>query len=64
MGLHTCAQEAWAMWHSTIANHTNPAENLMLFCGVGVGYMNEKFPINSFNKIIRKADRFYTCSIG
>ena len=22
-------------------------ENIMLFCGVGVGYMNEKFPINS-----------------
>ena len=47
MGLHTCAQEAWAMWHSTVAKHVKPPENLMLFCGVGVGYMDESFPINS-----------------
>ncbi len=47
MGLHTCAQEAWAMWHSTVAKHVKPAENLMLFCGVGVGYMDHSAPINS-----------------
>ena len=41
MGLHTCAQEAWAMWHSTVAKHVKPPETLMLFCGVGVGYLDE-----------------------
>jgi nitroreductase len=48
LGLHTCAQEAWAMWHSTISKYVQPSENLMLFCGIGIGYKDETKPINSF----------------
>lgn len=46
-GLHSCAQEAWAIWHKTISETVNMPDDLMLFCGMGVGYMDETAPINS-----------------
>ena len=58
MGLDTCAQEAWAMWHSIIAKHVQPAENLMLFCGLGIGYIDATFPINSLRTDRVKVDDF------
>lgn len=45
-GLHTCAQEAWALWHGEIAAHIHPSDDLMLFCGVALGWMDEEAPIN------------------
>lgn len=45
-GLHTAAQEAWAIWHKTIAEFVNMPEELMLHCGMGLGYMDETAPIN------------------
>jgi len=45
-GLHTCAQEAWAQWHQTIADHLHPSEQWMLFCGICLGYMDQNAPIN------------------
>lgn len=45
-GLHTAAQEAWAIWHKTIAEFVNMPEELMLHCGMGLGYMDESAPIN------------------
>lgn len=46
-GLHCCAQEAWVQWHETVASHVNPPQEWMLFCGVGLGYMDHDAPINS-----------------
>lgn len=46
-GLHTCAQEAWAGWHSTVARHVGlPAEE-MVFCGLALGHMDEAHPVNA-----------------
>jgi len=45
-GLHSCAQEAWALWHKTIAEITQMPPELMLFCGMGLGYMDESAPVN------------------
>lgn len=45
-GLHTCAQEAWAQWHQTIADHLNLHPEWMLFGGIGLGYMDLNAPIN------------------
>lgn len=45
-GLHTCAQEAWALWHGEVAARINPPDDLMLFCGVALGWMDEDAPIN------------------
>jgi len=46
-GLHTAPQEAWALWHKTIGDFLEIPDNLMFFCGMGIGYMDEKAPINS-----------------
>jgi nitroreductase len=48
-GLHTCAQEAWALWHKTLADYLPlPAEH-MLFCGMALGYGDASAPINSLH---------------
>ena len=46
-GLHTCAQEAWAIWYKTVGEFLSIPEDLMLFCGMGLGHMDEKAPINT-----------------
>lgn len=46
-GLHTCPQEAWAIWHKTVGEFFSIPPELMLFCGMGVGYIDEAHPINS-----------------
>lgn len=45
-GLHTAPQEAWAIWPKTVAEFTGMPDELMLFCGMGLGYMDETAPIN------------------
>jgi nitroreductase len=46
-GLHTCPQEAWAVWHGTIREYLSIPDNEMVFCGMGVGYADNEAPINS-----------------
>lgn len=46
-GLHTCPQEAWSVWYKTVAEFFAAPEELMLFCGMGVGFMDESKPINT-----------------
>ena len=59
-GLHSCAQEAWAMWHSTVNQHLVVDSNLMLFCGMGIGYADENHPINSWRTDREAVDNFTT----
>ena len=47
-GLHTAPQEAWAVWYKTVCKFLNIPEELMLFCGMGIGYADEDDPINTF----------------
>lgn len=46
-GLHTCPQEAWAIWHKTLGEFLSIPPELMLFCGMGIGTMDETQPINT-----------------
>lgn len=46
-GLHTCPQEAWAVWHRIIREYLDVPENEMVFCGVAIGYADEAHPVNS-----------------
>jgi nitroreductase len=59
-GLHTCAQEAWAQWHQTIAQHLNPPNEWMLFCGIALGYMDHDDPINSLRTERASVDEITT----
>ncbi|MFL2801507.1 MAG: nitroreductase [Paracoccaceae bacterium] len=46
--LDTCAQESWASFHNLVNKHTKAPKNLMLFCGIAMGYMN---PASEINKL-------------
>jgi nitroreductase len=37
-GLHSCAQMAWSVYRRTVAEVLSPAENLILFCGMAIGF--------------------------
>ena len=45
-GLDTCPQEAWAQWPNTVAEFVRAPEELMLFCGMAIGYANPDAPVN------------------
>ncbi len=37
-GLHSCPQMSWAKVRNTVADIVSPPEELMLFCGMSIGY--------------------------
>ena len=45
-GLDTCPQEAWAMKSESVSTFLDVDKNLMLFCGVAIGYKDEDAKIN------------------
>lgn len=59
-GLHTCPQEAWAIWHKTVSEFVGIPEELMLFCGLGLGYMDESAPINQLRTDRAPLEEFAT----
>lgn len=46
-GLHTCAQEAWSVWHGTVREFLGMSQHLLLFSGMALGWRDESAPINS-----------------
>ncbi|NKB98630.1 MAG: nitroreductase [Pseudomonadales bacterium] len=46
-GLDTCAQEAWANKAQSTAAFVNAPEELMLFCGMAIGYKDPEQPVNT-----------------
>lgn len=46
-GLHTCPQEIWSAWPQTITGFLGLAPEMMLFCGMALGYRDESAPINT-----------------
>ncbi|MEM9533300.1 MAG: nitroreductase [Pseudomonadota bacterium] len=47
-GLDTCAQEAWSVWHETVARHIDLPPERQFFCGMALGYADEAAPINQW----------------
>lgn len=47
-GLHTCAQESWSIWPQTVGEFLKIPDELMLFCGLSLGYKDETHPINGW----------------
>jgi nitroreductase len=45
-GLHSCAQEAWCVWHGTVSAFLEAPPELMLFAGMALGFIDETAPIN------------------
>ena len=46
-GLHTCPQEAWAVFHSVVRDYLAIPQNEMIFCGMAIGYADEVAPVNA-----------------
>ncbi len=59
-GLHTCPQEAWAIWHKTVAEFVGMPPELMLCCGMALGYMDESAPVNGLRTRRAGLDDFAT----
>ena len=59
-GLHTCPQEAWAIWHKTVAEFVGMPPELMLCCGMALGYMDESAPVNQLRTRRAGLDEFAT----
>lgn len=45
-GLATCAQEAWAAVHKTLASELGIPQSRMLYCGMALGWADSGHPIN------------------
>ena len=45
-GIDTCPQECWAMYPKTIHEFCEAPDELMLFCGMAIGYKDNKHPVN------------------
>lgn len=59
-GLHTCPQEAWAIWHKTVGEYLSIPADLMLFCGMGIGFIDGAHPINRLRTDRAPLDEFAT----
>ena len=47
VGIDTCAQEAWSMKHDSVSKFVKADKNDILFCGMSIGYKDNKAPVNS-----------------
>jgi nitroreductase len=47
-GLDSCAQECWSIYPKTVGSVLQPPPELMLFCGMAIGYADEAAPVNGF----------------
>ena len=48
-GLDTCAQESWSRWPATVSEFVGAGDELMLFCGMSIGYQDPKHPVNQLD---------------
>jgi nitroreductase len=45
-GIDTCAQEAWSMKHGCVKEFVHAGDDLMLFCGMSIGFRDPDAKIN------------------
>lgn len=59
-GLATCAQEAWANRSAAVTQFVQAPEELMLFCGMAVGYQDPSAEVNSLVSDRQPLDKWAT----
>jgi nitroreductase len=47
-GLHTCPQEAWSAFHSTVAAFIGMPDEQMFYCGMAIGHADLDHPVNQW----------------
>ena len=59
-GLGTCAQEAWAAVHRTVADQLQFPESRILYCGLALGWPDPENPINRWRSEREPVESFAT----
>ena len=59
-GLGTCAQEAWALVHRTVAAALSLPESRMVYCGLALGWPDPDHPINQWRSERQPLEGFAT----
>jgi nitroreductase len=59
-GLDTCAQEAWSMKQDSVKSFLKVEDNLMLFCGMALGYKDQNSKINQLKSPRRPINQWAT----
>ena len=48
LNLDTCGQESWSLKQNMVSKFVDADDDLMLFCGMAIGYKDPAAPINQF----------------
>jgi nitroreductase len=59
-GIDTCAQESWAIYPRSIAAYVGAEANMMLFCGMAIGYADPDAAINQLRTARMPLEQFAT----
>lgn len=59
-GLDTCAQEAWVSYEDAVTDFVGAPDELQLFCGMAIGYIDDTNPINRLQSERLALDEFAT----
>ena len=60
VGLDTCPQEAWAMKQESVTAFVEAPEELMLFCGMAIGYQDASEKVNELRTTRRPIEDWAT----
>ena len=59
-GLASCAQGYWTFFHDNVRAATSAPDDLMLACGVAIGFEDTEAPINRVHSARVSIDEFAT----
>ncbi len=59
-GLSSCAQECWSRYHTVVRAFVEAPAELLLFCGMAIGYADESAPVNRLRSERLPLDAFAT----
>lgn len=57
-GLDSCPQECWSIYSRLVAGFLAPPPELLLFCGMAIGYADEAAPVNRLRTERMKLEEF------
>jgi nitroreductase len=59
-GLATCPQECWSLYSQTVAQFVSAPPELMLFCGMAIGYEDTEVKANQLRAVRAPLEKFAT----
>jgi len=59
-GIDTCAQESWSLRQKMVSEFVEADSDLMLFCGMAIGYRDASSPLNNYKTNRRSPEDWCT----